>query len=221
LTGKDRVPLLGPEWRTKITVALDEAWSLASSARDGPIAARRLTQHRGGADRRGQSFVQPRRHVRLRAPAIVGRRKSAEPPALSGRRLPPFQPTRRMSVASKPCNTSDTKALTKISSSAARRAALETTSSGAASRHLYQRNQLPTAPDQKGHDQKDKEARCEQFATGMRGWRKVKTIIRPARPANIRLRCSFSAQSTGSQGKHCGDGDKRSFHCAVSFSQVS
>ena len=39
-----------------------------------------------------------------------------------------------------------------------------------------------TAPDQKGHDQKDKEARCKQFATGMRGWRKVKTIIRFARP---------------------------------------
>src|SRR5580704_11193886 len=82
---------------------------------------------------------------------------------------------------------------------------------------LYQRNQRQTAPDQKGHDQKDKEARCEQFATGMRGWRKVKTIIRFARSANRRLRCSFSAQSTGSQGKHGGEGGRRGFHCSVSF----
>jgi hypothetical protein len=44
--------------------------------------------------------------------------------------------------------------------------------------HSYQRNQLPTTPDQKGNNQKDKEARGEQLATGMRGRRKVKTIIR-------------------------------------------
>jgi hypothetical protein len=65
----------------------------------------------------------------------------------------------------------------------------------------YQRNQLPSTPDHKGYDQKDKEARGEQLATRMRGWRKVKTIIRKrktivgfARRAIRRLRCSFSAQ---------------------------
>src|ERR1700722_1061071 len=31
-------------------------------------------------------------------------------------------------------------------------------------------------PRQKGHDQKDKEAGGDQFATGIHGWRKVKTI---------------------------------------------
>src|ERR1700734_3923016 len=61
--------------------------------------------------------------------------------------------------------------------------------------HSYQRHQLPTTPDQKGNDQKDKEARGEQLASGMRGGRKVKTIIRFARVAYRRLRCSLSAQS--------------------------
>ena len=68
--------------------------------------------------------------------------------------------------------------------------------------HSYQRNQLPTTPDQKGHDQKDKEARGEQLATGMRGRRKVKTIIRFASVANRRLRCSLSAQSTDVRERH-------------------
>jgi hypothetical protein len=61
--------------------------------------------------------------------------------------------------------------------------------------HSYQRNQLTTTPDQKGHDQNDKEARGEQLATGMRGRRKVKTIIRFARVTNRRLRSSFSTHS--------------------------
>src|ERR1700722_20387584 len=108
------------------------------------------------------------------------------------------------------CRHEDDEALTKIPPSAARRVTA-----------LYQRNQRQPAPDQKGHDQKDKEARCEQFATGMRGWRKVKTIIRFARSANRRLRCSFSAQSTGSQGKHGGEGGRRVFLCSVSCLQVS
>jgi hypothetical protein len=59
--------------------------------------------------------------------------------------------------------------------------------------HSYQRNQLPTTPDHEGHDQKDKEARGEQLATGMSGRRKVKIIIRFAFGANGRLRCCFSA----------------------------
>ena len=61
--------------------------------------------------------------------------------------------------------------------------------------HSYQRNQPPTTPDQKGQSQKDKEAGGEQLATGMRGRRKVKTIIRFARVTNRRLRSSFSTHS--------------------------
>src|ERR1700722_19693662 len=107
-------------------------------------------------------------------------------------------------------------ALTKIPPSAARRRLRQGPRHG-----LISTKSASNRPDQKGHDQKDKEARCEQFATGMRGWRKVKTIIRFARSANRRLRCSFSAQSTGSQGKHGGEGGRRVFLCSVSCLQVS
>jgi hypothetical protein len=56
--------------------------------------------------------------------------------------------------------------------------------------HSYQ---LPTAPDYKGDDQKDKDARREQLATGMRGWWKVKPIFRFVRHASRRLRYSVAA----------------------------
>jgi hypothetical protein len=45
-------------------------------------------------------------------------------------------------------------------------------------RSKYQRNQLPTIPNYKGCDREDEEARGAQLATKVRGWRKVKTIIR-------------------------------------------
>ncbi len=92
----------------------------------------------------------------------------------------------RMAIC-RSCRHEDDEALTKNPPSAARRKPHGNDFVRGRVTALYQRNQLPTAPDQKGHDQKDKEARCEQFATGMRGWRKVKTIIRFARPANTRL----------------------------------
>ena len=57
--------------------------------------------------------------------------------------------------------------------------------------HSYQRDQLPTTPEQKCDDQKDKEARSEQLATRMRGGRKVKTIVRFARRAS---RYSFNTR---------------------------
>jgi hypothetical protein len=57
--------------------------------------------------------------------------------------------------------------------------------------HSYQRNQLPTAPDHKSRDQKDKEARGEQFATGIRSWRKVKPIVRFARCASAARTIQF------------------------------
>jgi hypothetical protein len=59
--------------------------------------------------------------------------------------------------------------------------------------HSYQRNQLPTTPHQKGDDQQDKEARCEQLATGMRGRRKVVIIIKFAAGCD-----ALSAASTDS-----------------------
>ena len=92
----------------------------------------------------------------------------------------------RMAIC-RSCRHEDDEALTKNPPSAARRKPHGNDFVRGRVTALYQRNQLPTAPDQKGHDQKDKEARCEQFATGMRGWRKVKTIIRFPRPANTRL----------------------------------
>jgi hypothetical protein len=57
----------------------------------------------------------------------------------------------------------------------------------------HQRNQLPTTPDSKDHDHEDKKAKCEQFATRMRCRRKVKTIIRFARPPTEDC-CTLSAQ---------------------------
>ena len=47
-------------------------------------------------------------------------------------------------------------------------------------------DQLPATPDQKGQNQKDKEARGEQLATGMRSWRKVKAIVHVGAISGIR-----------------------------------
>ena len=61
--------------------------------------------------------------------------------------------------------------------------------------HSYYRsqhhlNQPPTTPNEKGYDREDKEACGQQLAPGMRGRRKVKTIIIwSAQRANVRLRC--------------------------------
>jgi hypothetical protein len=63
----------------------------------------------------------------------------------------------------------------------------------ALSRCSYQRNQSPSAPNHQCDDRKAKEAHGQQFATWMRGRRKVEIIFGFALRASRRLRCSSGA----------------------------
>jgi hypothetical protein len=81
LTGRDQIPTFGPDWRTKITVALDEKPSSPASS-ERPIAAGRLTQHEGGggiaAMQIAAAAARSNTTYFYAFQPIVGRRKSAE-----------------------------------------------------------------------------------------------------------------------------------------------